>query len=237
MNQRKGGSAIWWWLVAGGLLLLAPAFCCCGLFTLGALSPSPASAPPVPEPVYDPTSEPAYPSAPERPVVAEVEASESVPEIEEPEVLEDEGLPGFGATRTRWDATHQSVGGFAAGAAYGPMLRSTEDRGFNPTYAGVFGRDRILSYIMNLPPNTSFDAARARVRRELPADAREVRTRRLRQCRMVRYRSPTFRRVLGGAGSRGDVEVAYFSNNPDVFNPRRVTFVTFGLYVGEDIDC
>lgn len=119
---------------------------------------------------------------------------------------------------------------------FGPMVRSSEGRGFNPTYAAVTGHDRITSYALNLPPGNSFNIARARVRLELPPDAQEVRTRRLRECWMVRYRSATLRQVFRGQRYR-DVEAAFFSPNPTAFNPRRVTFVTMGFYFGEDIDC
>lgn len=255
---RAGGSAKWKWWVPGLVLVTAvPLFCCCGLFMLGALSPAPSPSRPVPSP--SPTAgstmpvelsagstprgpaQPPEPSldTPEAPVAHANRTGESPAPAEGPaEVQVDEGLPGIGATRAHWEATHQRAPGFAPGTAFGPMLRSETGRGLNPTYAAVVGDDRIEHYSMQLPsPGLPFDVARARAARELPADAREVRTRRLGACRMVRYRSATLRRLYGRERHRGDVEVAFFSPSPEFFDPRHVTLLTFAFYFGEDIRC
>lgn len=240
MSERKG-SAKWWLLGGLGLLVAVPASCCCGMTMLGALSPAPApSPPPEAEPVAPPVEQPAV-AVGEAPV-AEAEQGPALPAVAEEASEEDgnetePGLPGIGATRAHWEATHRRVPGFTPGAVFGPMVPSSEGDGVAPAYATVFGDDRILLYTVNMPRGTTFAMARARMLRELPPDAREVRTRRLPQCRMVRYRSPTMRRIFGSESHRGDVEVGYFSADPDRFDPRRVTMTTIGFYVSEDIDC
>ena len=57
-------------------------------------------------------------------------------------------LTGFGGTRASWDASHQEAGGrFTRGSVYGPLLA-----GAQPTYAGVVGDDRIISYDLYMAP-------------------------------------------------------------------------------------
>ena len=245
-NERARGTR----LVLGRRFADAiPVFCCCGMTVLGAPTPTPATPvsvptstpeeqPPGTVAVVDPAPEPADP-APAEPATPSpsVATTDEVAEGDAPEA--EVGLPGFGATRAHWEATHQSSPGFAPGAVFGPMVQSWESDRLQPTYATVFGDDRIISYAVNMTRGTNFAAARARMLRELPPDAREVRTRRLPQCRMIRYRSPTLRRIFAEEvqAHGGDVEVGYFSADPDRFDPRRVTMTTIGFYVGEDIDC
>lgn len=257
MSRTTGGGAKWW-LLGLGLVVAVPVFCCCGMFMLGALSPAAPSSsgpsmgptvPPPPSPSANSTV-PAEPSAgstvpsevdrePSEPPVVAAEPTVDLPPTEERAVEGDApGLPGIGATRAHWEATHQRAPGFSPGMAFGPMFLSESGRGSNPTYAAVVGDDRIQHYSVQLPtPGVPFDIARARALRELPPDAREVRTRRLTECRMVHYRSATLRRLFARERHRGDVEVAFFSSSPDVFDSRRVTFLTFAFYFGEDIRC
>lgn len=242
MNRTTGGSAKWW-MLGLGLVVAVPAFCCCGMSMLGALSPAApsSSGPRVSSTVpAEPSAGSTVPAEPDREPSVNTAAPSVVANEERAEVEGDgaPGLPGIGATRAHWEATHQRAPGFTPGMAFGPMFRSENGRSFNPTYAMVSGDDRIQSYSLQLPsPGVAFDVARARVLRELPPDAREVRTRRLSECRMVRYRSATLRRLFAGERHRGDVEVSYFSPGHDAFDPRRVTFFTVTFYVSEDIRC
>lgn len=254
MNRKRDSKVLWWLLGGGGALLLLPALCCCGMTVLGAFvpagpprSPAPSSpelalpeGEPVPSPVVSPSVEPgpeliaeggSPAGAAEDPAVALPVEGAAEDAVAEP------GLPGIGATRAHWESTHRRAPGFAPGVVFGPMIESAEGEDFGPKYAGVMGDERIYTYALNLPRGTSFEVARMLVRGELPSDAREVRTRRLRACRMIRYRSATMRRQFGSEEHRGDVEIAFFSPSDEVFNPRRVTFATVGFYLGEGIDC
>ena len=254
MNRKQDSKVLWWLLGGGAVLLLLPALCCCGMTVLGALAPAvppPSPSPSSPElalPEGDVVPQPALPVRsvePEPEQVAETESptgavedpTAAVPEGAAEDGAAELGLPGIGATRAHWEATHRRAPGFAPGVVFGPMIESADGEGFGPKYAGVMGDERIYTYALNLPRGTSFEVARILVRGELPSDAREVRTRRLRACRMIRYRSATMRRQFGSEEHRGDVEIAFFSPSDEVFNPRRVTFATVGFYLGEDIDC
>lgn len=86
--------------------------------------------------------------------------------------VEERGLPGLGSTRAAWESTHRQAVGFAQGAAFGPLLDGNQ-----PTYAAVYGDDRILSYIFHAPTELSDDEVLAVVEAtELPSDAVAVTT-------------------------------------------------------------
>lgn len=76
-------------------------------------------------------------------------------------------LVALGATRQAWEEHHEQASGYTEGAAYGPVLP-----GGQPTYAAVFGDDRILGYVFHAPAELSDREFLALIEaQELPPDA------------------------------------------------------------------
>ncbi len=248
------------WVLIGGVtaaVLSASCMACCGLGAIfggnAPTAPPPsASVTPPPPPPPIPATLPAapatstasvqpsagIPSAPPTPVAAADTAGDGgSPAAPQPIQVVDEGLPGIGALREHWNATHVEARGFAPGRVYGPNLA-----GGQPIYASVLGDERIFAYALHFPPATSWNTALALARLELPADAREVATRNLGACRMVRYRSATLRQIArdgvhsDALGRHGEFEIGFYSDG-DQFDARRVTNASVGFYLGFPVDC
>lgn len=116
----------------------------------------------------------------------------------------DDGLTGFGATREAWDANHEQAPGYSEGAAYLPLLD-----GDQPKYAAVCCDERIISYLLFLPSDTSLDEAQQHVAGELPDDATPgERVEKDGGCVMQLWESPTLQEATGS-----NVVVTYFEGD------------------------
>lgn len=137
-------------------------------------------------------------------------------------------IPGIGATRHDWDASHTPNPGtqFDPRAVYGydPTLPFGQN---GAVYFAVTdkGTDRIQSYIMNMHP-VDRDGALAQVRRELPADATIAWDLKKTHCYLVAFSSAT---LAAATNDMAVVELSDFlgndsmgngivATNPDTFN-------------------
>jgi hypothetical protein len=121
--------------------------------------------------------------------------------------VDDPSIPGTGATRHDWDASHTpnpDSDKFDKGAVYGydPSLPSYLSGNEHAVYIAVFDHDtngtkRIDHYILNMP-EADMDGAMARVRMELPSDATFVRDVRLDRCYRVVFSSATSKAAMHG---------------------------------------
>ncbi len=117
--------------------------------------------------------------------------------------VEDPSIPGIGATRQDWDASHApnpDSDKFDKGAVYGydpsfPFYLSGSE---HAVYFAVsdMGTNRIQSYILNMHP-VDRDDALARVRQELPSDATVAWDLTHDQCYRVAFDSARLQAVTG----------------------------------------
>lgn len=106
---------------------------------------------------------------------------------------------GWGTLEVTWVTHHVPDTRFDAGAAYDPdpsVVPPGGDPKFNATYYAVtVMRQRMLMYSMRFPRGTGISAAKARVMREFPADARVDWAATKDSCHMIQVTSPSLRRA------------------------------------------
>jgi len=117
--------------------------------------------------------------------------------------VEDPSIPGIGATRHDWDASHApnpDSDKFGKGAVWGydPSLPKYLSGSEHAVYIAVgdFGTNRIQSYVLNMHA-VDRDDALARVRQELPSDATVAWDLTLDQCYRVGFGSARLQAVTG----------------------------------------
>ena len=158
------------------------------------------------------------PSTPSTP--ASTSAAASLPATS---AIQDESIPGIGATRANWDASHTPNAANNNGSAYGddPSLPSylTND-GAVYSDVGDLGTGRIQVYDLSMH-TVDGDEVLRRLRQELPSDATVAWYLTLNQCYRVAFNSPT----LQAAGHyMADVQLQYIqedgtpATSPDRFN-------------------
>lgn len=104
-------------------------------------------------------------------------------------------LPGLGTRRAAWESSRQQAPGYTVGAAYGPVLD-----GEQPTYAGVYGDERILSYSYQAPASTSNrDLLTLLEATELPRDSEKVTVVECEDGPVHYYRSAALAKAVEGA--------------------------------------
>lgn len=117
----------------------------------------------------------------------------SIPPAPATAAVADPSIPGIGATRHDWDATHAPNANFNNGMVYGdddslPSYLSNQ----GAVYFGVsdLGTGRIQVYYLNMH-TVDRDGALAQVRQELPSDATVAWDLNLDQCYRVAFNSAT----------------------------------------------
>jgi hypothetical protein len=148
--------------------------------------------------------------------------------------VQGESIPGIGATRAAWDASHTPNAANNNGSAYGddPSLPEYLTAS-GAVYSDVdenLGTGRIQVYALNMHTVDPHDVL-SRVRQELPSDATVAWDLSFGQCYRVAFNSPT----LEAAGHyMADVQLVYIqedgttATNPDGFN-----HASFWLDVGD----
>jgi hypothetical protein len=135
--------------------------------------------------------------------------------------IQDESIPGIGATRAAWDATHTPNAVGTNGYGDDPSL----PKYLTPSgavYGGVsdFGTGRIQLYVLNMHTVDRFEILR-RVRQELPSGATFAWELPLDRCYRVAFNSPTLR---AAGGYMAEVRLQYIlqdgtmATNRDGFN-------------------
>jgi hypothetical protein len=137
--------------------------------------------------------------------------------------VQEESIPGIGATRANWDDSHTLNAANPNGSAYGddPSLPSyLAPSGAVYSDLGDLGTDRVQFYDLNMH-TVDVDEALRQVRRELPSDATVAWDLPLDQCYRVAFNSAT----LQAAGHyMADVQLEYIqedgmtATSPDRFN-------------------
>jgi hypothetical protein len=138
-------------------------------------------------------------------------------------VISDAAIPGIGASRAHWDASHTPNAANNDGSDYGddPSLPSYLAPS-GAVYSGVNdqGTGRIQFYDLNMLPVDGDEMLR-RVRQELPSDAKVAWDLTFDQCYRLAFNSPT----LQAAGDyMADVQLEYIQEDgsrrtsPDTFN-------------------
>jgi hypothetical protein len=137
--------------------------------------------------------------------------------------IQDESIPGIGASRAHWDASHTPNAANNDGSDYGddPSLPSYLAPS-GAVYSGVNdqGTGRIQFYDLNMLPVDGDEMLR-RVRQELPSDAKVAWDLTFDQCYRLAFNSPT----LQAAGDyMADVQLEYIQEDgsrrtsPETFN-------------------
>jgi RES domain-containing protein len=134
-------------------------------------------------------------------------------------------LTGFGATLAQWNHAHKmdpTVHPTSSG--YLPMIDGTD------TWQGLTLVDgRVVDYALNVAPS-SLQAAEARARLELPADAKQLWSHTFgANCSMEQFQSATLLAVLGD----GQVNVEFFSADTAESSP--VTEELFSMYDAQTV--
>jgi CheY-like chemotaxis protein len=156
--------------------------------------------------------------------------------------IQGELIPGIGATRASWDASHTLNATNNNGADYGddPSLPSYLTPS-GAVYSGVTdqGTGRIQFYDLNMPTVDGVEALR-RVRKELPSDATAAWDLPLDQCYRRAFNSPT----LQAAGHyMADVQLEYIQEDgsrrsgPDSFNHAWIWLDKAGSPPNSETDC
>lgn len=114
------------------------------------------------------------------------------------------GLTGFGATRKAWFAHHvpDPDPRLIRGCCFLPKERDGQDRYYTVKYS----HGRVFYYEMHFAPRVSRAAARRRMSREVPPDARLVARVRKATCEQLVYRSAMLKSAHLGSAS---VEVEF----------------------------
>jgi hypothetical protein len=166
-------------------------------------------------------------------------ASASLPPIS---AIHDELIPGIGATRANWDASHTPNAANNDGSDYGddPSLPSYLTNN-GAVYSGVNdqGTGRIEFYDVSLLPLDGNEMLR-RVRQELPSDAKAAWDLTFDQCYRLAFNSPTLR----AAGDyMADVQLEYIQEDgsrrtsPDMFNHAWIWLDKAGSPPNRENDC
>ena len=152
--------------------------------------------------------------------LADTSAGAPPPEMS---AVQDESIPGIGATRAAWNATHTPTAANGNGSVYGhdPSLPSyLSDNGAIYSDVDDHGTGRILAYTLNMHTVEGAEVLR-RVVRELPSDAKVAWDLMLGQCYQVAFNSAT----LEAAGQyMPEVRLEYIqedgtkAKSPDRFN-------------------
>jgi hypothetical protein len=126
--------------------------------------------------------------------------------------IQDESIPGIGASRAHWDASHTPNAANNDGSDYGddPSLPSYLAPS-GAVYSGVNdqGTGRIQFYDLNMLPVDGDEMLR-RVRQELPSDAKVAWDLTFDQCYRLAFNSPT----LQAAGDyMADVQLEYIQED------------------------
>ena len=147
----------------------------------------------------------------------------AVAPVAETSAIQDESIPGIGATRAAWNARHTPNGANGNGSVYGrdPSLPSyLSDNGAIYTDVDDHGTGRIQTYSLNMHTVEGAEVLR-RVVQELPSDAKVAWDLMLGQCYEVAFNSAT----LEAAGDyRPEVRLEYIqedgtkAKSPDKFN-------------------
>jgi hypothetical protein len=156
--------------------------------------------------------------------------------------IRDELIPGIGATRANWDASHTPNAANSDGSAYGddPSLPSYLAPS-GAVYSGVTdqGTGRIQLYDLNMLPVDGNEMLR-RVRQELPSDAKPAWNLTFDQCYRLAFNSP----ALQAAGDyMADVQLEYIQEDgsrrisPDTFNHAWIWLDKAGSPPNSDSDC
>jgi hypothetical protein len=156
--------------------------------------------------------------------------------------IQGESIPGIGATRASWNASHTPNAANNDGSAYGddPSLPSyLADNG--AVYSGVDdqGTGRIQFYNLNMHTVDPHEVL-SRVSQELPSDATVAWELTLDQCSRVGFNSPT----LEAAGHyMADVQLGYvqedgkWATSPDTFNVASIWLVGAGSPPNPETGC
>jgi hypothetical protein len=166
----------------------------------------------------------------------------AVPSLSAMTAVREESIPGIGASRAHWDATHTPNAANNDGSAYGddPSLPSY----LSPSgaiYSGVTdqGTGRIQFYDLNVLPVDGNEMLR-RVRQELPSDAKAGWNLTFDQCYRMAFNSPTLR----AAGDyMADVQLEYIQEDgsrgpsPDTFNHAWIWLDKAGSPPNPESDC
>lgn len=156
--------------------------------------------------------------------------------------VRDESIPGIGATRAVWDASHTPNLANNNGSFYGddPSLPSyLTPNGAVYTYVDERGTGRIQYYNLVMQTVEGADAMR-RVRQELPADATVAWDLMLDQCYRVAFNSATleaakhYMAVVQLLYIKPDATIAM---NPDRFNMAQFQLDEAGSPPNPEIDC
>lgn len=156
--------------------------------------------------------------------------------------MSDESIPGIGASRAHWDASHTPNAGNNDGSDYGdvPGLPSYLTPS-GAVYSGVNdqGTGRIQFYDLNMLPVDGAEVLR-RVRKELPPDAKVAWDLTFDQCYRMAFSSPTLQAV---GDYMADVQFEYIQEdgsrraNPDAFNHAWIWLDKAGSPPNRENDC
>jgi hypothetical protein len=140
--------------------------------------------------------------------------------------VENPSIPGIGATRPDWDASHTRNPIFNNDAVYGYDPSLPEYYAPNGgVYVEVIGDKTIQGYVLNMH-EVDRDEALARARQELPFDATPVWDLKLDQCYRVQFYSPT----LPGIQHMAVVQLQETEKGgPLAFDPHTFNQVSFDL--------
>jgi hypothetical protein len=151
-------------------------------------------------------------------------------------------MPGIGASRTHWDATHTANETNDDGSDYGHEASLPSYLTPNgAVYSGVKdqGSGRIQFYDLNMLPVDGNEMLR-RVRRELPSDAKVAWDLPFDQCYRLAFNSPS----LQAAGDyMADVQLEYIQEDgsrrtgPDMFNHAWIWLDKAGSPPNPESDC
>jgi hypothetical protein len=137
--------------------------------------------------------------------------------------VQGESIPGIGATRANWDASHTPNAANNNGSAYGddPSLPSyLAPNGAVYSDVGDLGTERIQLYNLNMYTVDPLEVLR-RIRQELPSDATVAWDLTFDQCYRVAFNSPT---LQASGHYMADVKLEYIqedgtpATSPDQFN-------------------
>ena len=155
--------------------------------------------------------------------VAPLPETSAVAPPQEASAVQDESIPGIGATRAAWNAAHTPNAANGNGSVYGndPSLPSyLSDNGAVYRDVDDQGTGRIQTYALNMHTVEGAEVLR-RVRQELPSDAKVAWDLMLAQCYQVAFNSAT----LAAAGHyMPEVRLEYVqedgtkARSPDRFN-------------------
>jgi hypothetical protein len=166
----------------------------------------------------------------------------SAPAVAPRPALSAQSIPGIGASRPHWDATHTANEANNDGSAYGqdaslPSYLTPS----GAVYSGVNdqGSGRIQFYDLNMLPVDGNEMLR-RVRRELPSDAQVAWDLTFDQCYRLAFNSPA---LQAAGGYMADVQLEYIQEDgsrrtgPDMFNHAWIWLDKAGSPPNPESDC